>query len=424
MSTTTSRPRRAAVRVSASAAASPAVAPFAEIAQEASAPSAATPTPPPVPTAAPPPDPSFLRRLHLTRVDRLPCFFESDASAESAADRRLAAAEHAAALTSAVREPENRSHAALLRRVLRRGGRPAAAFRGVPQPEASAHSETEQWSVLRTDWSTSAAQWGVDWSRPEMKLELTLGADVVFSGGSSPVVVVDGRPLEPTGTWEEVVRLAEPEADYLELEIRLSGGVRLQRQMLLARRDGWLYVGDDVHTPSPATIETRLQLPTVAGARLEPADETREARLRCGKRRLAVVPASLPEWRCEPASGELVFGDLVFGERPAGAQGLELRQSADAVRVLNSALLLNFDPRRAARDVTWRRLTVGEHLRIVRSDEAVGYRLQLGREHWLLYRSLTDWANRTLLGVNLQTAFLFARFSTDGESEPLIELDS
>ncbi len=403
MSTITSRPRRATavrgsneLKTSAGAAAAPA-----EVAATA-----------PSDEARAAVEAGLLRSLHLTRVGRLPCFFETEASTEARADRPLAAAEHAAELQRRIAGLKNRKLSALAGRVLRRTGRAAESFKGSPRPTASYHSEAEQVSVLRTDWSPRAAQVAVDWSPPEMKFELTLGADVVFSGFLPPHVVCNGRVLDATGEWEEVMWLSEPEADYLELEIRL-GEVRLQRQILLCRRDGWLYVGDDVHAPALGDLETRLRLPTADGVRFVPHEETRDGVLHSARHRLAVVPASLPEWRAERSPGELV-GD---------AGRLELRRSAAGVRSLNSSLFLNFHPRRARRDMTWRRLTVGENLRLVGPDEAVGYRLQAGREHWLVYRSLTDWANRTLLGINLQTAFLLARFSTAGKSEPLIELE-
>ena len=69
------------------------------------------------------------------------------------------------------------------------------------------------------------------------------------------------------------------------------------------------------------------------------------------------------------------------------------------------------------------RLTVAEQLQIQPDDTAVGYRVALGDEQWLIYRSLSEPRNRTLLGHNLSTEMLVARFDTDGEVEPLIEIE-
>jgi len=47
----------------------------------------------------------------------------------------------------------------------------------------------------------------------------------------------------------------------------------------------------------------------------------------------------------------------------------------------------------------------------------------LGNRQWLIYRSLGQPGNRTLLGHNLSTEMLVARFDKSGEVEPLIEIE-
>jgi hypothetical protein len=75
------------------------------------------------------------------------------------------------------------------------------------------------------------------------------------------------------------------------------------------------------------------------------------------------------------------------------------------------------------RRLTWRKLTVAESLETQPDDVAVGYRVQIGKEQWLIYRSLVEPANRTLLGHNLSTEALVARFDRTGEVEPLVEVE-
>ena len=75
------------------------------------------------------------------------------------------------------------------------------------------------------------------------------------------------------------------------------------------------------------------------------------------------------------------------------------------------------------RPVTWRRLTVAESLRVQPDEAAVGYRVMAAGEQWLLYRSLSELANRTLLGHNLSSEMLIARFDRGGEVEPLVEIE-
>ena len=104
------------------------------------------------------------------------------------------------------------------------------------------------------------------------------------------------------------------------------------------------------------------------------------------------------------------------------ADGLELKFSVKG-NALFAPLFFDLDPRRFARRLTWRQLTVAESLEIQPADVAVGYRVQLGKEQWLIYRSLAQTANRTLLGHNLSTEMLVARFDPTGEVEALVEIE-
>ncbi|MHB8902693.1 MAG: hypothetical protein ACYC6Y_28370, partial [Thermoguttaceae bacterium] len=87
-------------------------------------------------------------------------------------------------------------------------------------------------------------------------------------------------------------------------------------------------------------------------------------------------------------------------------------------------LFLDLNARRMRRPGTWRRLTVAQSLEIVPANVAAGYRVMVGGQQWLIYRSLAAAANRTLLGHNLATEMLVARFDKAGEVQPLIEIES
>jgi len=125
-----------------------------------------------------------------------------------------------------------------------------------------------------------------------------------------------------------------------------------------------------------------------------------------------VMPLGMPEWRAEQYPGEL----------KAIPAGLELRQST-AGRRLFAPLFIDLDRSRFRRRMTWRQLTVAESLAIVPSDTAVGFRVAIGDEQWILYRALGGRANRTLLGHNLATESLIARFGKDGEITSIVEIE-
>ena len=130
-------------------------------------------------------------------------------------------------------------------------------------------------------------------------------------------------------------------------------------------------------------------------------------------RRLArVLPLALPEWRAAAAMGSL----------EAAPGGLLLRQQTRA-RGMYAPLFIDLSPHRMKWPLTWRQLTVGEKLQIQKSDVAVGYRVQVGGDQWLFYRSLAAPASRTLLGQNVLHEFYAVRFDTEGEADELLAVD-
>jgi hypothetical protein len=81
--------------------------------------------------------------------------------------------------------------------------------------------------------------------------------------------------------------------------------------------------------------------------------------------------------------------------------------------------------KRFGRPLTWRQLTVAERLEILPPDRATGFRVQIGDEQWLFFRSLVPGeTSRTVLGENLHDEFLAARFDRDGDTDELIRIDS
>jgi len=294
------------------------------------------------------------------------------------------------------------------------GGKKSSKKR-VPRPalpEAATHSPWAGVTMLRTDWSRGADRLTAVYVEEAMRVELSCGKDVLWSGPWELDLRIDGRPVEPTSDWEEVCWVSDEDVDYLEVEIALGDDLRVQRQMLLAHDDRFLFLADAVLPSRPGAIEYRTCLPLCQGVSWRQSEESREGLLAAGKRRASVLPLALPEWKADRRRGELLRADA----------GLELRQSFEG-RGLYAPLFLDLDRRRHARPLTWRQLTVAESLQIQPDDVAVGYRVAIGKEQWLIYRSLRERANRTLLGHNLSTEMLVARFDRTGEVEPLVEVE-
>ncbi|OHB68083.1 MAG: hypothetical protein A2V70_18605 [Planctomycetes bacterium RBG_13_63_9] len=284
-------------------------------------------------------------------------------------------------------------------------------------PEAATHSEWASVAVLRPQWSRSGQRLTVSYGDRSLQTELSCGKDVLWSGAWELDVWLDGQPAAPVADWEQLCWVSDEDVDYLELQIEigghgLGGGLWVQRQFVLARRDGFLLLADAVLGEKPCKIEYRGCLPLCPGIALRRADESRDGLLVGRKPRASVLPLALPEWQLDRRIGGLVQSD----------DGLQLRQSLHGRRMY-APLFFDLDRRRRSRPVTWRQLTIAESLAIQPPDVAAGYRVAVGTEQWLIYRSLAERANRTLLGHNLSTEMLVGRFSSSGKVTPLIEIE-
>jgi len=282
----------------------------------------------------------------------------------------------------------------------------------VQLPDPSVNSEWSGLAVLQPAWSLRGPKLTVSYGGPQVELELEVARQPLFSGVWDLCVQTEGRTCRVTEPWEEVCWESDDDVDYLELETELGQGLRLQRQILLAREDEFLYLADCVLSDGAGGIHYDGTLPLCEPVRFAPSVETREGTLGENKPLALVIPLGLPEWRIDPR-----FGSLFSGER-----GLELKQHGCGAN-LCAALFLDLSPRRFTKQVTWRNLTVAERLAILPPDAAVGYRVQSGKEQWLFYRSLGRCGNRSLLGQNFSSEFYAGQFDREGEVTDLIEVE-
>jgi hypothetical protein len=280
------------------------------------------------------------------------------------------------------------------------------------RPSPALHSEWASVGVLRPTWSRRDPRLTVLYPGRDVRLELEAARQPLFSGVWDLEVVRDGQTLAPVSHWAETCWVSDKDVDYLELEADLGGGVRVERHLAFAREDRFLFLADAVFSDRPAELEYRGRLPLADIAAAHEADETREVTLSAGKPAAVAMPLALPEWRVDPRVGHAAVAE----------RHLELRQSARGSGLF-APWFIDLDPRRLPRPATWRQLTVAENRNAVPPEVAVGYRVMAGRRQWLLYRTLGPLGNRTLLGHNLVTQLLIARFGADGEIEPLVEIE-
>lgn len=283
-------------------------------------------------------------------------------------------------------------------------------------PPLVAHSELCETAVMRASWSRRPLHFGVAFPEGRVFLELHHAGVPLLDGEWSFRLALDDRPLVPHAPANDTCWYTDSDVDYLELEVPLGDGWRLQRQMMLSRKDAFLFLADAVLGPAPAAVTYSTTLPLADGLTFRGADETRDGvwlRERDPAKPVAtLLPLALPEWRSERS----------FGELSADPAGTTLRLSATAAR-LYAPLWLDLDSRRARKPLTWRRLTVAERHAIVGADVAAGYRVQIDRQQWLVYRALASCASRSVLGQHLTEEFCLARFVRDGTLETLVTVE-
>jgi len=292
-------------------------------------------------------------------------------------------------------------------------------------PPASICCEDGAVAIMRRNWNRDDERLAVLFAHKSCQLELISSGLVTASGEWGFEITQQGQQLVPVSRWDTNCWYTDEDVDFLELEIELSGSVTLQRQIVLAREDRFLLLADIVMSPQPGNLAYRGVLPLVPEINFIGGKENCEGFLVGGRRATPrgkaaaaarplaqVLPLALPEWRAEKSNGTL----------QKVPEGLELRQTIAGQR-LYAPLFLDLDRSRFRRRMTWRHLSVVESLKEVPLQTAVGFRVAIGNEQWIIYRSLAARANRTVLGHNLATELLIARFGKDGEVSPIVEIE-
>ena len=298
----------------------------------------------------------------------------------------------------------------------RKGRFPAVA----KLPEATVHSEWAATAMLRPSWARSAPRLSVLFPNASCRMELACGKDVLWSGEWELDVRIDGAAMPPVGEWSEMCWVSDGDADYLELEIELTEGFRVQRQIFLARQDGFLLLADAILGTRFASLDYCGRLPLGRRTAFRRACKTREGFLANRRIRAVAVPLALPEWTADASARP--NGSFQAVANRNGIASVELRQSALG-NALFAPIFFDLDRRRFDKPLTWRQLTVAESRKAQSAETAVGYRVAVGARQWLIYRSLTPPRNRTVLSHNLSTEMLVARFTREGEIETLLEIE-
>lgn len=278
--------------------------------------------------------------------------------------------------------------------------------------DASQQSDEAEYAVLRSGWKSSCSLLAVDHSTPEVVLDLNVAGEALWRGPWRLDIALDGQALEQLDDWESVCWESDKDVAYLELQGSFSGGVKVQRQMLLAKRDELLYLSDVILPTEAGSISYRSSLPCRPAIIFQPAHETRELKMLGSRRQLLVLPLALSEWIAGPSMGELTVRGTQVEYR--------LEHNGPA---LAAPLFIDLKQKKREQPFTWRPLTVAENRTILSRDDAVAHRVQIGNRRYLFYRSLATRGTRTVLGAHLASEFLASRMLEDGQLETLVEIE-
>ncbi len=271
-------------------------------------------------------------------------------------------------------------------------------------------------AVMRCDWKHKGGQVAIDFSEQAPKLE-ALGpkGKAVIDGNWSISVLRDGQAQIQLDDWQEVCWFSDEDADYLELEAKFGPKAKVQRQVLLLREQRVLLLSDSLLCQTNDQWQISSRIPLGEGTKVSSPKKTTEVLLGSGNSKCLVLPLYLPEWKrqlMDSASLTASDSELIATSSTLGSSRLYM------------PIAISLCPSHATDQFTWRRLTVGEDLRLVGADEAVAFRLQYGQEQLLLYRTLAASRRRTALGMHTMADFYAGTFDAEtGEPSTLLEVE-
>ncbi|WP_339728799.1 hypothetical protein [uncultured Gimesia sp.] len=280
------------------------------------------------------------------------------------------------------------------------------------EDESSCQSDWSALALMRNYWSDAANLVLVSWNGALPELSLSAMGKTLFGGRWDFSLIADGKEITGDGEWSCVCWSSDADADYLELQMDLESGYRLERQILLPRNQHFVFLSDIVTGTEAANLEYRSMIPVTSGIASSLDGETHEMVLKTKGLSARVFPIGLSQERDFFQPGSLTLND---------ESQLVLQQQVSKSTGLYAPLIIDWEPGLKRKPADWTSLTVSEGGNISARDEASGHRLRIGKHQLLVYRSLKKGAQgRAVLGHHTNYESVIGRFDTDGELIPLL----
>ena len=288
----------------------------------------------------------------------------------------------------------------------------------VSMPNHSHYWEKNSIATMRRSWRDRGCRVAIDFSSDVIWLDV-LGNDGqrIMSGDWDVEIFQNKKPLQTDVSWQEVCWFTDDDVDYLELECEVENVCKIQRQVMLIRDEGVVFFADALIAQNPEQWSVKSTWTVADDIELLSDPKTTEGRLvRTGnatQTAALLLPIAMPEWRRSPNNSRM----------ESSGQILSL-QCDTSERNLYNPLVMSLRGIESAPAYTWRQLTIAEELQNQPRHIAEAYRVQVNRDQWVFYRSLTPCARRTVMGLHLNTEFYAGRFSRDdGQFEAVVEVN-
>jgi len=293
------------------------------------------------------------------------------------------------------------------------------------------HDPAAAIAIIRSGWERNSIRILLEYRDVVPRLEIAVGDRLLVDGPWQWRASRGGEPLDVEGPWTLSCWESDKKATYLEIIAPLTGGLQIDRQIVLLPADRIVLLADaitqrpdkagngtlfDGLTDKPRSdvtaggLRVESVVPLAAAIEADQAKETREVSVHDTKQRLLALPLALPEWK---TAGR--------GSFSLTTEGLALDHQTPGNRCY-SPLWLDLEPARQGRPLTWRQLTVADTRQNLPPQQATGFRIQEGLEQWLVYRTLDEPRNRTVLGCNISCGFLMGRIERTGVVDRSIEI--
>ena len=284
-----------------------------------------------------------------------------------------------------------------------------------PRLLASWESDQSCIAVLRSSLEADADVATLEWHSSDAQIMLAAAGVPIFSGFWNWSVRVDDEAVAAPTTWKCSCWFLDPETVFVEIEGEDSAAIKRVRQVLLAPHERFAILTDSVTCKDPnRKVQLVTSLPLTAGCVCAIDGVTREVNILNGFRSVRTFPVWMEDDRVQHTLGSYHEHDGQLELSGIGRGGVTL------------PLALDWHPRRVDSPADWARLTVTESRRVVKEDEAVGYRIRIGDHQVLIYRSLVAGKNsRAVLGLHTWDESVYTRVpNKPGPLEPLVEVET